>query len=232
MLKKTRHNYAISPWHKEIIERSKSINKQVLTTAKRVVWEAFSNKEVPATFAKKPQVIYNIDTFRDETYQLYSYLMEKHNAFKGLSLERGEEYEIIKFLTPGMDKPQDLIYWNKCLIATLCCGNAPTEEEYSSPSYHQIIDTIISVKLVPLVFILLIVVQKLGRYKICKGSRTIRLPNINKDIREHYIFISRYSEEEEARIDYANAKEKMTFAELLANRQELERIYNCNTSKQ
>ena len=61
MLKKTRHNYAISPWHKEIIERSKSINKQVLTTAKRVVWEAFSNKEVPATFAKKPQVIYNID---------------------------------------------------------------------------------------------------------------------------------------------------------------------------
>lgn len=208
MLKKTRYNYAISPWHKEIIERSKTITKKVLTTAKYVVWESFFNNEVPATFAKKPQTIYNIDVFRDETYQLYSYLMEKHNAFKGLSLERGEEYEIIKFLTPGMDKPQDLIYWNKCLIATLCCGNAPTEEEYASPSYHQIIDTIIAVKIVPLVFILLLVIQKIGRYKICKGSRNIRLANIGKDIREHYIYISRYTIDEERRLDYANEKEK------------------------
>ena len=226
MLKKTRHNYAISPWHKEIIERSKAINKQVLTSAKRVVWEAFINNEVPATFAKKPQVIYNIDAFRDETYQLYSYLMEKHNAFKGLSLERGEEYEIIKFLTPGMDKPQDLIYWNKCLIATLCCGNAPTEDEYNCPSYHQIIDTIISVKIIPLVFILLLVIQKLGRYKICKGSRNIRLPNINKDIREHYIYVSRYSIEEEARLDNAIVKESKSCIELRAERIEIQKTLN------
>ena len=201
MLKKTRHNYADSPWYKEIIKRAESVNKQVINTAKRVVWESFFNKEVPATFAKKTQVIFNLDVFKEETYQLYSYLMQQHKAFSDLDIKVGEEYEIIKFLTPGADKPQDLIYWNKCLIATLCCGTAPTEEEYEHPSYHQIINSILEVKAIPLVFILILVIQKQGRYKICKGSRNIRLKNINKDIREHYLYITRYTDEEIARLD-------------------------------
>ncbi len=176
---KQKCSFTKNEYYTNILKRDKLIDKRVLKCAKRIIWSSYINDDVPQTFAKIPQTIDNIPLFKEETYQLYSYLMEKHKGFVLLNnLKENEEYKLIEFMSPGRDKPMHLICWEKHLLATLCCGTAPTEEEFYKPSYNSIIDSLIKNKILPLIFLILIEIQKFGLFKIKKT--TIELAQINK----------------------------------------------------
>ena len=162
--------------------------------AKGVLWDHYINPDKPTTFAKKPQDIENIKQFQDETYQLFGYLMTKYNGFKDIKKLKGNEmFEFINFMSPGRDKPAELVYWDKCIIASICCGLAPTEDQYNDKSYNQINKTLIKKNIIPLLFLILEEIKKYGSFNIIKTSKedkNLKLKN-GKTYYLHYLSIIR-----------------------------------------
>jgi hypothetical protein len=137
--------------------------------ARPLIWDYYQNNDIPTTFAKKKQEIEDIDQFQQETFELFFYLMNKNNNFESLAnLNENESLELIQYMSPGKDKPINMIYWNKCLLATICCGSAPTEQQFNNPSYNGIIDSLVNNKIIPLLYLVINEINKYGEFKIVK----------------------------------------------------------------
>jgi hypothetical protein len=161
------------------------VNKSELKKAKRVVWENYENKDVPITFANRIQEIDDVNKFNEETQQLFTYLVFHHEEFKKLeSLKDNEQYEIINFMSPGQDKPSHLVKWDKCLIASICCGTAPTEDQYNDTTHDQIKFSLIKSGILPLIYYLYDYVKnvkKINNLKIVKNSKESNIKNLKKN---------------------------------------------------
>jgi hypothetical protein len=172
MLTKVKFNPAINDRLKELrlfYTDRENFNKN---RAKQLLWDKYINPDKPTTFAKKPQDIENISLFQEETFQLYIYLLEKYNNFaEVINLKPNIPFEFIHFMSPGKDKPNNLVYWDKCILASLLCGLAPTEEQFNHKSYNQINLTLIKKRIIPLLYLLLNHLNTMGDFTIVKSSK-------------------------------------------------------------
>lgn len=120
--------------------------------------------------------------------------MTKYNGFIHIAtMKPGETFEFINFMSPGKDKPIELVYWDKCILASLCCGLAPTEEQFNESSYNQINITLIKKNIIPLLYLLLKEINKYGDFSIIKTSKenkNLKLKNGNTYYL-HYLSIIR-----------------------------------------
>ena len=194
---KSETGYTTNEHYTDVTERYSKYNKSDYTMAKYLVWAGFQIIDAPTTFAKKTQKIDDLRQFQEETFQVYAHLMQIHDEFTEItSLKSGEIYEIISYFSPGRDKPTNMINWETCLLATICCGSAPTEEEFNESDYDALINSVIKKRMIPLVYLLLMVIQNKGPFKICKGVRESTKCKGTKKFFEHYLYITKYTDEE------------------------------------
>lgn len=163
-------NYKKNNYYTDIKNKYINFSKK---EAREIIWDHYVNNDIPTTFAKKKQEIENLEQFQDETYQLFSYLMVKHNEFKNL-VNINDSYELFEYMSPGRDKPINMITWDKCSLATMCCGCAPTEQQFNSSTYNQIITSLINIKIVPLLYLIIKEINKYGNFIIFKGVKEDR----------------------------------------------------------
>ena len=190
MYKNLKLNYSLNDINN--IKNIYNLNDYSKKIARSYVYDYFINNDIPNTFSNKIQVIENPEIFQNESYQLFIYLLNKFNNFSDLvNLKENEYIDIIQYMTPGKDKPIHMVYWNKCVIASLFCGCAPTKEQYYSNNYHQIINSIIDKKIISLLYLLLLEIRKYGDFILIKGSfeDTNKISKNGKSYYIHYIRI-------------------------------------------